>query len=224
MSNKFVNYVRVSTQRQGQSGLGLEAQRESIKRFLSGKDGAEVLAEFTEVETGKSSSRKELQKAIELCQKEKATLCIAKLDRLARNLHFVTTLQRTGVSFVACDNPHASPFVIHILCAVAEQEAVAISTRTKAALEAAKRRGTRLGNPNPQNALTEATAANKRQADEYSAMLLPVIKELRAAHVTSYRQLANCLNVRGYKTRTGKPFAAQSVKNILAREQSPVMA
>jgi DNA invertase Pin-like site-specific DNA recombinase len=224
MSIKYVSYVRVSTQRQGISGLGLEAQRESIRRYLNGKDGAEVIAEFTEVETGKSSNRNELRKAIELCQKVKATLCIAKLDRLARNLHFVTTLQQTGVQFVACDNPHATPFVIHILCAVAEQEAVAISTRTRQALEAAKRRGTKLGNPNPQNALTEAIRANQRQADEHSERILPVIKELQAAHVTSLRKLASCLNARGLKTRTGRPFAAQTVKNILARQSHALFA
>ena len=216
MKIQYVNYYRVSTTAQGISGLGLDAQRDSIARFLA-NSGNTVAAEFTEVESGKRADRPELAKAINLCKTHGYTLLVAKLDRLARNLHFVTTLQQSKVNFVAVDNPHATPFVIHILCAVAEQEAVAISSRTKSALEACKRRGTRLGNPNPANAVKAAAKANQTQADSYSGRLLPIIQEIQAANVKSLRAIAHCLNVRGFLSRTGKPFAAQTVKNIHCR-------
>ncbi|HVU28348.1 MAG TPA: recombinase family protein [Verrucomicrobiae bacterium] len=216
MNAKYVSYVRVSTSSQGVSGLGLEAQREAIARYLNSSNGS-VVAEFTEIESGKRADRPQLAKAIELCKSAGYTLLVAKLDRLARNLHFVTTLQRSNVSFVACDNPHATPFVIHILCAVAEQEAVAISNRTKAALEACKRRGVRLGNPNPDRAVKMAVEANQTQASEHCTRMLPIIQEIQAAKITSLRGIAHVLNVRGYKSRTGKPYAAQTVKNILER-------
>lgn len=216
MSVTYVNYYRVSTTGQGQSGLGLEAQRLAISRFLANTNHI-VAAEFTEIESGKRADRPELNKAIELCKLKGYTLCVAKLDRLARNLHFVTTLQRAGIQFVAVDNPHATPFVIHILCAVAEQEAVAISARTKSALEACRARGVRLGNPRPADAVKIASRANQEQANAFSARILPVIAELQAANVTSLRAIAHCLNVRGFVGRNGKPFAAQTVKNILGR-------
>jgi DNA invertase Pin-like site-specific DNA recombinase len=215
MSVNYVSYVRVSTTSQGISGLGLDAQREAIRRFVNADD--RVVSEFTEIETGKRADRPQLTKAIDLCKSGGYTLLVAKLDRLARNLHFITTLQRSKVNFVAVDNPHATPFVIHILCAVAEQEAVAISQRTRAALEACKRRGVRLGNPNPAKAVKLAIQANQALAQDVSDRLLPVIKEIQKANVTSLRGIANVLNVRGFKTRTGKPFAPQTVKNVLAR-------
>lgn len=217
MNITYVNYYRVSTSAQGISGLGLDAQREAIKRFIGNNP---VAAEFTEIESGKRSDRPELEKAINICKLNGYTLCVAKLDRLARNLHFVTTLQRAGIQFVAVDNPHATPFVIHILCAVAEQEAVAISQRTKAALEACKRRGTRLGNPNATQALKQARIAYQAQTDTYSERLLPIIQEIQRANVTSLRGIAHCLNVRGFVSRTGKPFAAQTVKNIIQRAKN----
>ena len=216
MSIKFVSYVRVSTSAQGVSGLGLEAQRESIARFIANSEN-KVVAEFTEIESGKRADRPELTKAVELCKSCGYTLLVPKLDRLARNLHFITTLQQSKVNFVAVDNPHATPFVIHILCAVAEAEAVAISRRTKEALEACKRRGVKLGNPKPEIAAKLATVANQAQADDYSGRLLPVIQEIQRANVTSLRGIAHCLNVRGFVSRTGKPFAAQTVKNIIDR-------
>lgn len=216
---QYVNYYRVSTARQGASGLGLEAQREAIARYLA-NTGNTVAAEFTEIESGKRADRPELAKAINLCKTHGYTLCVAKLDRLARNLHFVTTLQQSKVNFVAVDNPHATPFVIHILCAVAEAEAVSISARVKAALECAKQRGTRLGNPNYQTSIKRAAEANQTQADSYSERLLPVIQEIQQANVTSLRAIAHCLNVRGFVSRTGKPFAAQTVKNILDRSKN----
>jgi DNA invertase Pin-like site-specific DNA recombinase len=217
---KYVNYVRVSSKAQGVSGLGLEAQRDSIKRFLTGKD-AEVIAEFTEVETGKSSTRKELQKALDLCQREKATLCIAKLDRLARNLHFITTLQQTKIPFVAVDNPHATPFVIHILCAVAEAEAVAISQRTKAALEACKRRGVKLGAPNPTQSLPAALQAIQERKQGYNSIILKSISEIKSTGCQTLKGIAACLEKRGEKTSRGSTrWTATAVARIIkAQEQ-----
>lgn len=219
MKIQYASYVRVSTLRQGQSGLGLEGQRLAVAQYVANTGGT-VAAEFTEIESGKRADRPELAKAIELCKAKGYTLLVAKLDRLARNLHFVTTLQRSGVSFVAVDNPHATPFVIHILCAVAEQEAVSISKRTKDALDACKRRGTRLGNPNPAPAASLGRAANKAQADSFNARLLPIVQEIQKANVTSLRAIAHVLNVRGFVSRTGKPFQAQTVKNILDRSKN----
>jgi DNA invertase Pin-like site-specific DNA recombinase len=144
---KFVAYFRVSTDRQGKSGLGLEAQREAVMSYLNGGRWT-LAAEFTEVESGKrSDNRPELEKAIAACKRLKAKLVIAKLDRLSRNLAFIAALMESGVEFVAVDNPHMNKLTIHILAAVAEHEREMISERTKAALAAAKRRGQRLGNP-----------------------------------------------------------------------------
>ena len=219
MKIQYVSYIRVSTNAQGVSGLGLEGQRLAIDRFIANSANT-VAAEFIEVESGKRADRPELAKAINLCKINGFTLLVAKLDRLARNLHFVTTLQRSGVAFCAVDNQHASPLMIHILCAFAEAEAVAISSRTKAALEACKRRGTRLGNPNYENAVKAAAKANQTQADNYSGRLLPVIQEIQQANVKSLRKIAHCLNVRGFVSRTGKPFHAQTVANILERARA----
>src|SRR6185369_9410255 len=146
--SKFIAYYRVSTERQGKSGLGLDAQRTAVLDYLNG-GGWKLLGEFTEVETSKGRNalacRPQLRAALEACRKQKATLLIAKLDRLARNVHFISGLMESGVEFVAVDMPQANRFVVHILAAVAEQEAEAISKRTKAALAAARARGTKLG-------------------------------------------------------------------------------
>src|SRR6516165_10069055 len=143
---KFVAYFRVSTDRQGKSGLGLEAQRETVMNYLNGGRWT-LVGEFTEVESGKRADRPELEKALAACKKQKAKLVIAKLDRLSRNLAFIATLMESGVEFVAVDNPHANKLTIHILAAVYQHEREMISERTKAALAAAKKRGQRLGNP-----------------------------------------------------------------------------
>jgi DNA invertase Pin-like site-specific DNA recombinase len=143
---KFVAYFRVSTDRQGKSGLGLDAQREAVMDYLNGGRWT-LVAEFTEVESGKNADRPELEKALAACKKLKAKLVIAKLDRLSRNLAFIATLMESGVEFVAVDIPQANKLTIHILAAVAQHEREMISERTKAALQAAKKRGQRLGNP-----------------------------------------------------------------------------
>ena len=143
---KFVAYYRVSTDKQGQSGLGLDAQRQAVMTYLNGGPW-KLIAEHTEVETGKRADRPELQKALAACRKLKAKLVIAKLDRLSRNLAFIATLMDSNVEFIAADNPHANRLTVHILAAVAEYERTAISERTRAALQAAKHRGVKLGGP-----------------------------------------------------------------------------
>src|SRR4051795_3734033 len=145
-SGKWVAYYRVSTQKQGASGLGLEAQREAVAGHLDGGNW-QLAAEFTEIESGRKNDRPELAKALATCRRIGATLIIAKLDRLARNVAFVSNLMESGVEFVAVAFPTANRLTIHILAAVAEHEAAMTSTRTKAALAAAKARGTRFGNP-----------------------------------------------------------------------------
>ena len=144
---KFVAYYRVSTESQGRSGLGLEAQQKAVLDFLNGGQW-ELVAEFTEIETGRkahTANRPELELALKLCKRERATLVIAKLDRLARNVHFISGLIERGVEFVAADNPHANRFTVHLLAAFAEHERDEISKRTKAGLERAKARGVKLG-------------------------------------------------------------------------------
>ena len=143
---KFVAYFRVSTDRQGKSGLGLEAQREAVLAYLDGGSW-QLVGEFTEVESGKRSDRPQLAAALVACKKHKAKLVIAKLDRLSRNLAFIATLMDSGVEFVAVDNPHANKLTVHILAAVAQHEREMIAQRTKDALAAAKARGVKLGNP-----------------------------------------------------------------------------
>src|SRR4051812_34693876 len=143
-SGKWVAYYRVSTQKQGNSGLGLDAQRDAVLGYLNGGDW-QLVAEFTEVESGKKNDRPELAKALATCRRIGATLIIAKLDRLARNVAFVSNLMEAGVEFVAVDMPMANKLTVHILAAVAEHEREMISARTKAALAAARARGVRLG-------------------------------------------------------------------------------
>jgi DNA invertase Pin-like site-specific DNA recombinase len=144
MPSQFVTYYRVSTDRQGRSGLGLEAQREAVARYLASV-GGNLVAEHTEIETGKRNDRPELAKALAVCRKRRTKLVIAKLDRLSRNVAFIAALMDSNVEFVACDNPHAARLTLHILAAVAEHEREMISIRTKAALAAAKARGKALG-------------------------------------------------------------------------------
>ena len=216
MKGKFVAYYRVSTTKQGINGLGMDSQKELIKNYLNGGNW-ELIGEFSEVESGKNNHREELQKAIALCRKSKAKLIIAKLDRLARNAAFLLNLRDSGVDFVAVDMPHADKFTVGIMALVAEKERDLISQRTKDGLAAAKRRGIKLGNPNPAQAIKFALAANMRRADRYAENLLPVVREIQKVGIETLSGIANCLNVRGFKTPRGKVFAPQSVKNLLAR-------
>jgi DNA invertase Pin-like site-specific DNA recombinase len=160
---RFVAYYRVSTERQGRSGFGLEAQQAAVASFIN--SGTELVAAFTEIESGKRNERPALAQALEACRRHRAKPVIAKLDRLSRNLAFIAMLMESGVEFVAVDNPHANKLTVHILAAVAQHEREMISQRTKDALAAAKRRGVCLGNPTLAKAAKHGTAATKAAAN-----------------------------------------------------------
>lgn len=221
---KLIAYYRVSTKRQAQSGLGLEAQQEAVSNYAS-QTGGTVIATFTEVETGKSAERPQLAKAIAQAKRCNATLVVAKLDRLARNVAFTSKLMESGVDFLACDNPTANRLTIHILAAVAEDEARRISERTKAALAAAKRRGVQLGASNPacrnltleakQRGSKAAGEAVRQQADEAYQDLKETLATLAASLTDS--QVAAVLNLQGHRTRRGKLWTATAVKRACKR-------
>jgi DNA invertase Pin-like site-specific DNA recombinase len=214
MSRRFVAYYRVSTDRQGRSGLGLDAQREAVLRHLGG-DAGELIGEFCEVESGKRSDRPQLGLAITAAKKAKATLIIAKLDRLARNVHFVSGLMESGVDFVAADNPHANKLMVHVMAAFAEHEREQISHRTKAALAAARARGTRLG----RNGSDRLAPLYHSQAMERARQLAPILAELKSAGMSA-RQMAAQLTLRGIPTPTGARWHAQTVIRMLHRAKS----
>ena len=216
MTGKFVAYFRVSTTKQGIDGLGMDAQRNAIRNYLNGGDW-KLLAEFAEVESGKRKDRPELTNAVALCRKESATLLIAKLDRLARNAAFLLNLRDSGVDFIATDMPHADKFTVGIMALVAEKERDLISQRTRDGLAAARRRGIKLGNPRPAGALKAAHAVSMVRADVYAESIRHIVQEIKAAHVTTLRGIAQCLNARGFKTPNGKMFKPQSVKNLIER-------
>jgi DNA invertase Pin-like site-specific DNA recombinase len=219
-NGKFVSYLRVSTARQGASGLGLEAQRAAVASYLNGGDWA-LVREVVEVESGKRNDRPALVDALGLCRKHRATLVIAKLDRLARNVAFISNLMESGVEFVAVDMPQANRFVVHILAAVAEQEAEAISKRTKAALAAAKARGTQLGGRRVSadrwaEIRLKAGMARSAEADKRAALeVLPAIETIKAAGASSLRQIAAGLNERNITTPRGGEWSAIQVQRAL---------
>jgi DNA invertase Pin-like site-specific DNA recombinase len=208
---RFVAYYRVSTAEQGRSGLGLDAQESAVRNYLDGGTW-ELVEEFTEVESGKRSDRPELAKALTACKRHKATLVIAKLDRLARNVHFISGLMETKVKFVACDMPEATPFMLHIYAAVAQEEARAISARTKAALAAAKARGVRLGRTGIEILAPKYRAEAKARAEQ----LEPVIRELQRDGY-SMRGIAAELDKRKVDTPRGGAWHPQLVKRIVER-------
>jgi DNA invertase Pin-like site-specific DNA recombinase len=209
MFGQFVAYYRVSTDRQGRSGLGLEAQHAAVRGYLG---AIAPMAEFTEIETGKRNDRPELQRALTLCRKRKARLVIAKLDRLSRNLAFIAALMDSGVEFVAVDNPHATRLTLHILAAVAEHEREMIAARTKAALQAAKARGIRLG----RNGADRLAPANRAEAIKRARQLAPILVELRGAGMSA-RQMAAELTARRIPTPGGGRWHAQSVLRMVDR-------
>jgi len=213
---RFVAYYRVSTKRQGESGLGLEAQRQVVLDYLDGGKW-ELVAEYTEVESGKRNDRPELEEALAHCRKLKAKLVIAKLDRLARNVAFTSTLMESGVEFLAVDMPHANKLTIHILAAVAEHEREMISERTKAALKAAKARGVVLGNPQLEKARMKSGRVLKAKADRFAENVAPVIREIQGIGDVSLRAIARTLNIRGIKTRRGCEWTPVQVKAVLQR-------
>lgn len=218
MDSKFINYYRVSTSKQGKSGLGLQAQRNIIKSFLRLSD--KVVAEYTDVESGKNDDRPKLKIAIEHCKQEGATLLIAKLDRLSRNIGFIFTLRDSGVKFVAADMPEANTMTIGVFATLAQHERELISDRTKKALQALKERGKKLGTPANLNSLAIEKGREIRQRNarthKANVQAADVIKDKHDKGL-SYRQIAEHLNSNGYRTRRSKLFRATTVMRLLKR-------
>jgi len=217
-SPAYIAYLRVSTSKQGESGLGLEAQREAVRRCVG---DATLLAEFVEVESGKRSDRVELARALAECRRVGATLIVAKLDRLSRNLKFLATMLEGDVKFIAADNPSANELTLGILSVVAQAEARMISERTKAALYAAKARGVKLGGtyqrPFVAAEQTRGRQTIKAGADTRAKALMPVLDDLRAAGITSFGGLARGLKERGVKTARGGEWTPMQVKRMIER-------
>ena len=216
----IVAYIRVSTSQQGRSGLGIEAQRDALARFAK-EAGYEIAAEFVEIETGKGSDaldrRAQLAAAL---GKARALRCpvAAKLDRLSRDVHFISGLMAHRVAFVVAElGPDVDPFVLHLYAALAEKERALISGRTKSALAAAKAKGVKLGNPRLEVARGQAVAAIKAEADRAAGNVLPIIAEIRKSGATTLRAIAEALNARGVPTPRGGRWHAMSVRNALAR-------
>jgi DNA invertase Pin-like site-specific DNA recombinase len=218
---KYIAYCRVSTQKQGRSGLGLEAQRETVRQFVASRGGRIIAPEYVEVETGKRDDRPELQKALKRCRATGATLVVAKLDRLSRNAAFLMTLRDSGAQFVAADLPEANTMTVGVMAVVAQHEREAISARTKAALAAARRRGVVLGG-------VRAGAANIRQHQSAGvaaakaaahARLQDIADDLRAlsAEGLSLNAMARRLNDSDMRAPRGGSWTATSVSRALAR-------
>jgi DNA invertase Pin-like site-specific DNA recombinase len=221
-NGSYVAYYRVSTDRQGKSGLGLEAQRAAVDTYLNGGNWT-LLKAFTEVESGRRNDRPELAKALDICRRKRATLVIARLDRLARNVAFIANLMDADVDVVAVDMPEANRFTLHIMAAMAEHEAALVSQRTKAALQAAKERGRKLGWSIPSRRQEQAqascrgAAANRAKADRHAANVLPVVRDIERAGVTTLQGIADALNARGIRTARGRRWHPTTVKNLLER-------
>ena len=217
---RTINYYRVSTAKQGRSGLGEAAQRAAIDVFCASR-GCEPLGEYREIESGKRDDRPELAKALHHAKVTGATLVIAKLDRLSRNMAFLATLQDAGTKFIAADMPEATELTIHIMAAMAQAERKAISKRTKEALAAAKARGQKLGNPmgakafGPYEGNEAAVAAIKAKAKAFATDVMPIIEEIRAGGHTSLRAIGAELNDRGIVTVRGGKWGPQSVSDVI---------
>jgi DNA invertase Pin-like site-specific DNA recombinase len=216
---RFVAYLRVSTEGQGRSGLGLEAQRTAVAQHVAGAGGV-ITAEFVEVESGRRKDRPQLAAALAACRAGRATLVIAKLDRLARNVAFVSGLLESGAEFVAADMPAVNRLTVHILAAVAEEEARMTSTRTRAALAAAKTRGVRLGSPRvlarDPTISAAGNAAQRENAQRRAAAIAPYIERARRAGATTLVQLAEALMARGVPApRGGQRWSPAQVRRIV---------
>lgn len=221
----FVAYLRVSTDKQGRSGLGLEAQKAAVDRHIT-SSGARLLAQFVEVESGRKDDRPELHKALAAARSRRAVLLIAKLDRLSRDAHFLLGLQKAGVEFIAADMPTANRLTVGIMALVAEEEARMISARTIAALAAAKARGTKLGNPRLQAgdaaSARLANAAKTAASQQHAEDVMPYIEAARGAGAVSLKQIGEALTARGVCTPSGGAiWRDEQVRRILKRAASP---
>jgi DNA invertase Pin-like site-specific DNA recombinase len=216
-----IAYYRVSTARQGKSGLGIEAQKAAVQRFAEA-EAIEVIAERIEIETGKGADaldrRPELAAALAQARKAKCPVIVAKLDRLSRNVHFISGLMAHRVPFIVAElGADADPFMLHLYAALAEKERALISQRTKAALAAKKAAGARLGNPRAAEAAAKAHAANRAGADQFAANVLPIVREIQNSGLTTLRDIAAALNARGVRTARGGQWHSTTVRNLLRR-------
>jgi DNA invertase Pin-like site-specific DNA recombinase len=221
MAKQIIAYLRVSTAKQGKSGLGLEAQRAAVARFAAA-EGLEIEREFVEVETGKGSDaldrRPQLKAALAAARKLKCHVVVAKLDRLSRDVHFISGLMAHRVPFVSAElGTDCDPFMLHLYAALAEKERTLISQRTKAALAAAKDRGVVLGNPRLDEVRGSAVAATIAAADRFAKNAAPIIRSIQASGVISLRGIARALNDRGVATARGGKWEAVQVGSILQR-------
>jgi len=222
MLQRVIAYYRVSTQRQGRSGLGLEAQQAAIERFAD-TENYEILAAFTEVETGKGSDaldrRPRLAEALAMARRERCPVIVAKLDRLSRDVAFISGLMAQRVPIIVAElGADADPFMLHLYAALAEKERRLISERTRAALAGRKVKGTRLGNPtNAAEAASLGRQVTQGQADRFAASILPIIATIQCSGITSYRGIAQALDTRGVRTARGGTWQVSNVRNILAR-------
>lgn len=218
----IVSYIRVSTQQQGRSGLGIEAQRVANEKFAA-DNGFEIKAELVEVETGKGHDARELRpklsEALGIAKRNRCPVLVAKLDRLSRDVAFISGLMADRVPFVVAElGQDVDPFMLHIYAALGQKERALISARTKAALTAAKRRGVKLGNPtNLADARKKGAASNSDRADAFARNVAPIIVEIRRAGTTTLRAIADTLNARGIRTERGGAWYPTTVKNVLAR-------
>jgi DNA invertase Pin-like site-specific DNA recombinase len=224
---KYVTYIRVSTQKQGASGLGLEAQKKAVSEFLTAHSGR-VVAEYREVESGKLNERTQLQAALKRCRQTRSTLLVAKLDRLSRNAAFLLSLRDSGVRFICADMPDANELTIGVLAAVAQHEREAISARTKAALAAAKARGVRLGNPRlrPGSRATAAAAREglRAKADSFAGELRDMVEAAQAEGIRTLEALAAHLNAEQCQTPRGFQWTPTAVRRLLSRLDLPLKA
>jgi DNA invertase Pin-like site-specific DNA recombinase len=213
---KFVIYRRVSTKRQFHSGLGLDAQSDSVRRYLSTQPDAVVLADLVEAETGKNDERPILRQAVDLCRKESATLLVSKIDRLSRSLRLIMMLEQYKIPFVAADNPEMNELVCHIMVALAQSERKTIATRVRDALRQAKLRGIKLGGPNIAEARQLANTARIRKAKEQNGKLRMVVQEtMTKTGLTKLADIAEALNLRGLRTNRGCQFRPTTVHRLL---------
>jgi len=216
MKRKFVIYRRCSTNRQFQSGLGLEAQSESVRRYLATQPNAQVLADFVEAESGRNDERPILKQAVDLCRKESATLLVSRIDRLSRSLNLIMMLEHYRVPFLAADNPEMNELVCHIMVAIGQAERKTIATRVRDALRQAKLRGVKLGGPNIEQARKLANEARIKRAKEQNDKLRHIVQEtMQKTGLEKLGQVAEALNLRGIKTNRGCQFTPTHIHRLL---------
>jgi len=221
MTRPIIAYYRVSTAKQGRSGLGLEAQREALARF-GATEGFEIIREFVEIETGKGADaldrRPQLAAALAEARRRRCAVGVAKLDRLSRDVHFISGLMAHRVPFLVAElGSDVDPFILHLFAALAEKERAMISTRTREALSRAKARGVKLGGPKLAQARKAAVKIIKTNADRHAANVLPIIREIQRAGAKSLRAIAEALNARGVATARCGRWQGMTVSNVLAR-------